>query len=812
MPASKLTAAPHASLSVGSTRSQTFNSLVVPGKGGYVGRVTPDAPNLASRFHLRTLGTLALTDPAGAIALGAHGRHKRRLALLSVVAAAGVRGRTRDQLLLLFWPEATQSRARHSLDQLLYALRTSLSDEVFSGINPLRINEAVVESDVGEFAAAYEREDYAAAIDAYGGPFLDGFYLGDSPEFEQWVDAERGRLAAKYTDALERLARAASEVDDHLNALRWWRALTESESLSSQYAAGYMRALVRAGDSAAALRHAERHATLLDQELGVEPGPEVARLVADLRVKPKRPMLGNETIGDREVAPNESATPRPGNSRSSTSNRRIRRDWVRYAGGMLAVALFVAGARRAMLVRDNARGPASGPSIAVLPPSNVGGIAESASIVDGLTDELISVLTKLERLKVVSRSSSFALRNSNLDVRRIADSLGVTHLLRVSGQTDSTRMRFRVQLIEGRNGAMRWAESYDGDLRDILRAQSEIAATVARELDVRLGPGELAKAKRGLTANVAANELYLKGNDPTLLRSDSAVRLGLAYLDSAIALDPTFAAAHAARSRLTFRLAFSDDTTMTRHDRIAAADRFTVRALALDDTSADAHATASLFYRRRFDFRAAEAELKRAINIEPGTALFHEWLTQQYVMTERPAEALAEAHRAIELDPLSATANAELARALLANDRPDEALKVIAEVRSLSPLLLRAGSIAAECYARKGMWREAIGELQPSLAKTGPRGRALYAYLLARAGRTGEARAILASLLERSKYGGDPGAIATVYVGLGEKERALDWLAKASVDGMPLDNLPMLLRDLEPDPRLRAIRRQLGIQ
>ncbi|HEY6827102.1 MAG TPA: tetratricopeptide repeat protein, partial [Gemmatimonadaceae bacterium] len=183
-----------------------------------------------------------------------------------------------------------------------------------------------------------------------------------------------------------------------------------------------------------------------------------------------------------------------------------------------------------------------------------------------------------------------------------------------------------------------------------------------------------------------------------------------------------------------------------------------------------------------------------------------------YVMTERPAEALAEAHRAIELDPLSATANAELARALLANDRPDEALKVIAEVRSLSPLLLRAGSIAAECYARKGMWREAIGELQPSLAKTGPRGRALYAYLLARAGRTGEARAILASLLERSKYGGDPGAIATVYVGLGEKERALDWLAKASVDGMPLDNLPMLLRDLEPDPRLRAIRRQLGIQ
>lgn len=773
---------------------------------------TPDASKLASRFHLRTLGTLALTDPAGTTILGVHGRHKRRLALLSVVAAAGDRGRSRDQLLLLFWPEATQGRARHSLDQLLYALRNSLSEAVFAGVNPLRINEKVVGSDIGVFVSAYERQDWAAAVEAYGGPFLDGFYLGDSPEFEHWVDIERARLATKHADALERLARRASDASDHAGALRWWRALAETDALSSQYAAGYMLALIRAGDGAAALRHAERHATLLSQELGVEAGSEVARLVAELRDGSKAAAVGQEDQPARSASQGANPPQPQPDSLRKTPKHLARRRWMRYAAGASFAALFLASARWAPRWRGIVTRPAAGLSVAVLPLVNVGGNSENATVADGLTDELISVLANLRRFKVVTRASSIALRNSSLDVRHIADSLGVTHLLRGSVQEDSTRVRVRIQLIEAHDGATGWAESYDGDPRDILRSLSEIAAAVARELDVRLGTYELDKIKHGLTANVAAYEFYLKGNDQTLLRSDSAARLGLTYLDSAIALDSTFAAAYAARSRLTFRLAFSDDTTMTRHERIALADRFARKALALDDTSADAHATASLFYRRRFEFRPAEAELKKAIMLEPRSALFHEWLAQQYVMTERPAEALAEARRAVDADPLSATANAELARALLANDRADEALTLIAQLRSLSPLLLRAGSIAAECYARKGMWREAIAELQPSFPNTGPRGRALYAYLLARAGRTKEARGILASLLAHSEYGGDPGAVATVYVGLGEKDRALEWLSKASVDGMPLDNLPMLLRDLAPDPRVESIRRQLRLR
>jgi len=115
-----------------------------------------DTPKSAARFHLRTLGTLTLTNSAGESVLGGHGHHKRRLALLSVLASAGDRGRSRDQLMLLFWPEATQTRARHSLDQLLYTLRNLVSDDVFAGVNPVRLNDAVITIDVCDFLSALE--------------------------------------------------------------------------------------------------------------------------------------------------------------------------------------------------------------------------------------------------------------------------------------------------------------------------------------------------------------------------------------------------------------------------------------------------------------------------------------------------------------------------------------------------------------------------------------------------------------------------------------------------------------------------------
>jgi len=165
--------------------------------------------------RLTTFGALSLAGPDGDVVLGEHGHHRRRLALLAVLAASGDRGRSRDQLLPLFWPEVTQSRARHSLDQLLYALRSSIGDSLFAGANPVRLDPGVMSSDVGDFNAAVERGDARAAVEAYRGPFLDGFFLSDAPEFERWVESERSRFATSYASALERLARNADAAGEH---------------------------------------------------------------------------------------------------------------------------------------------------------------------------------------------------------------------------------------------------------------------------------------------------------------------------------------------------------------------------------------------------------------------------------------------------------------------------------------------------------------------------------------------------------------------------------------------------------------------
>jgi serine/threonine-protein kinase len=715
---------------------------------------TIEPPKSAARFHLRTLGTLALTNAAGTIVLGAHGHQRRRLALLSVLSVAGDRGLSRDRLLLLFWPEKTQARARHSLDQLLYALRNTVSEQVFAGVNPVRLNSEVLRSDVGEFLAAVERNDPAAAVEAYGGRFLDGFYLGDSPEFEQWVDAERARLAARYTEALGQLARSADAAGDREASVRWWRALAESEPENSNNDAAYRRALASVAD-------------------------DTARLPEERRIAPLPP-------------------------------RKRRARWPLYIAGALIAALSLAAAQWA---RSLGTRPVAERSIVVLPFVNVGGDPRDAAIVDGLTEELIAVLEKLGELKVIGRTSAFAFKNSNLDVRRIADSLRVAYALAGSVQKDSAHLRVRVELVDARDGSTRWAESYDGDLRDVFRMQSDVAGAVARELDVRLGVGQLARIKRGSTASPVAHELYLKATDATMMRSDSGVRTALGYVEEAIRLDPNFAAAYSARARLLDRSIVGNEASA--RERHALAEQSVLRALALDDSLADAHAVFGTIREDRFDFATAEAELKRAVALEPTTAGFHEGLAGLYILSNRPVEALAEARRAVELDPLSPSATADLAHALVSVNRPDEALALLAPLNALPVPLLRARRIAAQAYALKHMWPEAITELSRNAPNAGANGRAFLGYLLARAGRTAEAKAILASLLERERSSSEYAAeIATVYTGLGDKDHAFAWLDRISDDRATgaRSAVEIVRTDLAPDPRFEAVARRLGIR
>jgi tetratricopeptide (TPR) repeat protein len=287
----------------------------------------------------------------------------------------------------------------------------------------------------------------------------------------------------------------------------------------------------------------------------------------------------------------------------------------------------------------------------------------------------------------------------------------------------------------------------------------------------------------------------------------------LEYFRQAVALDPNYAAAYAALSRMHKRVGFGDDPELSRPDRLALAEQAALKAVALDDFSGEAHEALGYVRRDNYELASAETEFKRAVALAPTEARFHEGLAQLYAMTQRPDEALAEARRAVELDPLSPTANAEVADALLASDRCDEALAQLDKLRSLRPPLNRAGLIAAECYGQKQMWPEAIAEIQRITVNGGPRGEALLGYVLGRAGRPEEARRILATMLDRSRRtNGGAFDVALVYIGLGDDDRAFAWLDKAVDDrSLGLQWLHTIVAGLRRDPRFERLRQRIGL-
>src|SRR5688572_29092007 len=235
-------------------------------------------------FSLKLFGGASLEGPAGALTGRAAQRH--RLALLTLLAASGG-GVTRDKLIAYLWPEADDERGRHLLSNSLYMLRQALGEDALIGAGDVvRLDAASVRCDVRDFEDALGRGELARAIALYTGPFLDGFFLADAPEFERWATRERERLATAYARALESLAEGAEGERDFRSATEWWKARAAHDLLDSRVALRLMHALEAAGNRAGALHHASVHQRLLQEELGLRLTPEIAELAEGLRREP----------------------------------------------------------------------------------------------------------------------------------------------------------------------------------------------------------------------------------------------------------------------------------------------------------------------------------------------------------------------------------------------------------------------------------------------------------------------------------------------------------------------------------------------
>jgi DNA-binding SARP family transcriptional activator len=235
-------------------------------------------------LYLKTFGGLSVA--ADGATSGPAGQQRKTLALLALLSTAGRRGISRDKLIAHLWPNADHEHARRLLKQACYALRRDLqAPDLFLGATELRLNPAVLTSDVQSFEAALERGDLTQAVGTYLGPFLDGFYLSDSAEFEHWVEDERDRLRRLLCEALEKLAGDAVARGDNREAVGHWRRLSGLERFDSRITLELMQALVGAGDLPGALEVAQGHQSRLREELDVGPDPAVVELAERLHAQ-----------------------------------------------------------------------------------------------------------------------------------------------------------------------------------------------------------------------------------------------------------------------------------------------------------------------------------------------------------------------------------------------------------------------------------------------------------------------------------------------------------------------------------------------
>jgi DNA-binding SARP family transcriptional activator len=233
---------------------------------------------------INTFGGLSLRQ--GDTSLTGAPTQRRRLALLAMLAVAGETGVTRDKLLAMLWPEGDPEKSRHALNQILSAQRRHFGNApLFDGKKTVRLNSSLISSDVGSFQEALARGDVAAAVELYAGPFLDGFFVPGSPEFEMWATDQRTRLANLLADSLDAAARHADESGDREAAVRWRRHAVQLDRTDATRAIRLAESLVLAGNRAGALRALGDCQRRIKEELGVPGDPEIGRRMSALMLE-----------------------------------------------------------------------------------------------------------------------------------------------------------------------------------------------------------------------------------------------------------------------------------------------------------------------------------------------------------------------------------------------------------------------------------------------------------------------------------------------------------------------------------------------
>ena len=455
------------------------------------------------------------------------------------------------------------------------------------------------------------------------------------------------------------------------------------------------------------------------------------------------------------------------------------------------------------------------PSIAVLPFANLSGDKENEYFSDGLADEILTELTRVPGLRVIARTSSFALRGKDQDVREIGANLNVGALLEGSVRKSGDRIRVAAQLVSTADGGHLWSERYDRQLTDVFAIQDQVSAAIVEAMRPRLVGG--APPVRRRTGNLAAYNLYLKAQYYGNRGTAEALAESRKCFEEAIALDPEYALAYLGLAERYWESAFWG--LLDPREAARAGMPLALRALELDDTLAAGHATLGVFRGTfEYDWAAAEREFRRALELAPASPSVHSRYAWFFLEPMgKLDEALAELEWVLEIDPLSPVAHFALAQMLMFRRRFPQAEQQFRQALELDPNFWMPHWCLGAVHLFMGMYDQAIAECERarelfgrSALVSGALG-AMYGV----AGRSEDARRLLDGMMQaaRETYV-SPLGIAWVCFGLGDVDAVFEWLNKAIDEREPqMLHLPAkhIYDPLRADPRFRALLERMNL-
>jgi TolB-like protein/Flp pilus assembly protein TadD len=472
-------------------------------------------------------------------------------------------------------------------------------------------------------------------------------------------------------------------------------------------------------------------------------------------------------------------------------------------------------------------------ALAVMPMINASGNPEIEYISDGITESIINNLSQISCLRVIARSAVFSYKGREIVIQEVRRNLGVHAIVMGRVLLQGEILNVQTELVDVSNESQIWGEQYHLKISDVFAVQEEISQEISERLRLRLTYQERKRLTKRPPINSEAYHLYLKGRYYQNKLTEEGLKKGVECLLESIAMEPGFALAYASLAICyalgglpldqEFALAYAelDDCHAfigpPPREAMSKAKAAALRTLEIDDTLAEAHASLGFIrYRLDWDWPAAEQSYLRAIEINPSYATVHHWYSMCLRTMGRLDEALTEARLAQKLDPSMLIAGVELGRIYYFAREYDEAIAQYKKTLEMDPSFLAAHFRLGQAYVQRGMYDEAISEFNKSHPLLGddPETIAALGHAYAVSGNRKEALGILNNLLLLAihRYV-SPYDIAVMHLGLGEKDKALEWLQNAYADrsvwliGLKVE--PML-DDLRSDPRFNELLRRVG--